>query len=408
MARGASRDVPVTNNMLMTNAGVCDGLETCLEWLGRLVAFDTTSRNSNLALIEMVETYVQSLGIASHRVPNAEGTKANLYFSVGEMVPGGVILSGHTDVVPVDGQDWHSDPWTIRLADGKVYGRGTADMKSFLALALEALPRMQAAGLKRPVHFALSYDEEIGLLGAPAMIRELAGRLPLPCAVIVGEPTEMQVVERHKGILGLRTAVTGHEAHSSQTHLGISANMVAVRLMAKIDALAQALAGADTGEDEGLTPAHTTMTIGLVEGGSAPNILAGRCQFYWDIRPAPGENPHALLDAFNAFAHQEETAMQSRFPSCSITTEILSDVPGLHSEPMGAAGELAARLTGANARHAASYVAEAGQFQQAGFSTVICGPGSIAQAHQPNEFITLEQLRQGKRFMTRLIEELAL
>lgn len=383
------------------------GLAPALDWLGRLVGFDTTSRNSNLALLDAVEAHVHAHGIATRRVPNADGTKANLYFSVGPAAPGGVILSGHTDVVPVDGQDWSSDPWTIEIRDGLVYGRGTADMKAFLAIGLAAIPDMLAAGLKRPIHFALSYDEEIGLLGAPAMIAELAERLEAPAAVIVGEPTEMRIVDRHKGIVGLRTTVIGSEAHSSLTHLGISANMVAVRLIVKIDEMAQRLAAIGPEISGELRPAHTTLTVGLIQGGTAPNILAGRCEFIWDIRPAPAEDPQALLAEFFEHSAALEAEMRVRFPACSITTEILSNAPPLRPETGGEAAALATRLTGANSRHAVSYVAEAGQFQRAGFSTVICGPGSIAQAHQPDEFISLEQLSAGRSFVSRLIEELA-
>jgi len=382
-------------------------LEPTFEWLARLVSFDTTSRNSNLALIEAVEAYVHELGIVAHRTPNSDGRKTNLHFSVGPVVAGGVVLSGHTDVVPVDGQAWSSDPWTIEVRDGLIYGRGTADMKAFLAIGLAAIPEMLAAGLRRPIHFALSYDEEIGLLGAPAMIAELAEQLQPPSAVIVGEPTEMRVVDRHKGIVGLRTTVIGSEAHSSQTHLGVSAIMVAARLMAKLDGIAQRLAADGLDEQGELKPAHTTLTIGLIEGGSAPNILAAKCEFIWDIRPMPGDDAPSLVAEFRDHSAVLEAEMRERFPSCSITTEVLSNAPPLEPEPNGEAGALAARLTGANARHAVAYVAEAGQFQQAGFSTVICGPGSIAQAHQPDEFISIEQLAAGRAFMRRLIEELS-
>jgi acetylornithine deacetylase len=384
-----------------------NGLASTMDWLTRLVEFDTTSRHSNLALLDAVEAYVHGHGIATRRVPNHDGTKANLYFSVGPAAAGGVILSGHTDVVPVDGQDWSSDPWTIDVRDGRIHGRGTADMKSFLALGLAAIPQMLAAGLKRPIHFALSYDEEIGLLGAPSMIAELADRLEHPAAVIVGEPTEMRIVDRHKGILGLRTTVIGSEAHSSLTHLGVSANMMAMRLIAKIDQMAERLAAAGPESSGELRPAHTTLTVGLIQGGTAPNILAGRCEFIWDIRPAPADDPQALLTEFFEHSATLEAEMQARFPICSITTEILSNAPPLRPETGGPAAQLAARLTGANSLHAVSYVAEAGQFQSAGFSTVICGPGSIEQAHQPDEFISIKQLVAGRRFMIRLIEELA-
>ncbi|WP_232476342.1 acetylornithine deacetylase [Flavisphingomonas formosensis] len=382
-------------------------LDASLSWLERLVAFDTTSRNSNLALIDHVAAYLARLGIPSHRVANADGGKANLYFSVGPAVPGGIVLSGHTDVVPVDGQAWDSDPWSIIIRDDRIFGRGTADMKSFLALGIAAIPEMLAAGLRRPIHFALSYDEEVGLLGAPAMIAEISRVLPAPAAVVVGEPTEMRLVDRHKGILGLRTTVIGSEAHSSQTHLGVSANMVAARLMAKIDEMANRLASAPSDAGVGLRPAHTTLTIGVVHGGTAPNILAGRCEFIWDIRPTPGDDARALLDEFRTFADALQTQIRRDFPDCSITTEILSDAPPLRAEPQGEAATLVTRLTGSNARHAVSYVAEAGQFQQAGFSTVICGPGSIEQAHQPNEYISIAQFVAGRRFMRRLIEEFA-
>lgn len=382
-------------------------LESTVDWLARLVGFDTTSRNSNLALIDAIEDYVQHLGISATRVPNDTGAKTNLYFSVGPAAAGGVVLSGHTDVVPVDDQSWSSDPWTIEIRDGLIYGRGTADMKSFIAIGLAAIPDMLAAGLKRPIHFALSYDEEVGLLGAPAMIAELAQRLQRPGAVIVGEPTEMRVVDRHKGIVGLRTTVIGSEAHSSQTHLGVSANMIAVRLMAKIDEMGQALAAEGPAEQDELRPAHTTLTIGLIEGGTAPNVLAGRCEFIWDIRPAPTDDAQVLLAEFRDYCAAVEAEMRERFPACSITTEMLSNAPPLKPEADGEAAALAIRLTGRNSRHAVSYVAEAGQFQRAGFSTVICGPGSIAQAHQPDEFISIEQLAAGRAFVLRLIEELS-
>lgn len=382
-------------------------LEPIVDWLARLVRIDTTSRNSNLPLIDAVEAHVQRLGIATRRVPNKDGTKANLYFSIGPAVARGVVLSSHTDVVPADDQDWLSDPWAIEIRDGRIYGRGTADMKAFIAMGLASIPDMLAAGLQRPVHFALSYDEEVGLLGAPAMIAELAERIQPPSAVIVGEPTEMRVVDRHKGIVGLRTTVIGSEAHSSQTHLGVSANMVAVRLMAKIDEMAQRLAAKGPAEEGELRPAHTTLTIGLIHGGTAPNVLAGRCEFVWDIRSAPTDDAQALIAEFMDYGAVLEAKARERFPTCSITTDILSNAPPLKPEVDGEAAALATRLTGTRSRHAVSFVAEAGQFQRAGFSTVICGPGSIAQAHQPNEFITVEQLAAGRAFLLRLIEELS-
>lgn len=374
------------------------------EWLARLVAFDTTSRNSNLALVEAVEAWLGGLGVRSTRVADAEGRKANLLFSVGPDVPGGVVLSGHTDVVPVDGQEWSSDPWTLAERGGRLYGRGAADMKGFLAAGLSRVPAMLAAGLKRPVHFALSYDEEVGLLGAPSLIEAIAAKVPRPGLVIVGEPTGMRIVDRHKGIMGLRTTVLGHEAHSSQTHLGVSANMVATRLMARIVEIGDRLSAAPAAN--GFEPPHATVTIGLVHGGTAPNILARECTFVWDIRSASPTEARAVYDEVEAYALQLESAMRARFPACGIATEILSDVPPLTGAANTPALELVSRLTGSSDREAASYVAEAGLFERAGLATVICGPGRIAQAHQPDEYIETSQLAAGEAFMDRLIEEL--
>lgn len=376
-----------------------------IEWIARLVRHDTTSRNSNLNLVEDVESYLEQHGVASTRVSNEDGTKANLYFTVGPMVEGGVVLSGHTDVVPVDGQPWDTDPWTVVEKDDKLFGRGTADMKTFSAIGLSLLPDMLAAGLKRPIHFALSYDEEVGLLGAPAMIEEIRDLVPTPSAVIVGEPTDMQVVDGQKGIAVLRTEITGHEAHSSQPHRGASAIMAAGRLMAKIAEMTdRRKAAADLSSP--FTPPYTTMSVGVIEGGTAANILARRCGFTWDIRTVPGDDARAILAEYNEEAGKILNEMQSIAPGCSIVTEVLADGPPLMPEDDNPAAELAHQLTGANTRHSVSYAAEAGQFQQAGFSTVICGPGSIDQAHQPNEFITLSQVAEGTRFMRNLIQHL--
>jgi acetylornithine deacetylase len=373
------------------------------EWLARLVAFDTTSRNSNLALIEAIEMWLDTLGVRSTRIVGAEGRKANLLFSIGPEVAGGVVLSGHTDVVPVDGQAWSSDPWTLSERDGRLHGRGSADMKGFIAAGLSRVPAMLAAGLKRPIHFALSYDEEVGLLGAPALIETLMAKVRTPSLVVVGEPTGMRVVERHKGIMGLRTTVLGHEAHSSQTHLGVSANIVATRLMSRIVEIADRLASAPPAA-AGFEPPHATVTIGVVHGGTAPNILARECSFIWDIRSASPIEARAVYDEVEAYARQLESGIRARFPGCGIATEILSDVPPLTGAGNAPALELVARLAGTPDRDVASYVSEAGLFERAGLPTVICGPGWIAQAHQPDEYVETSQLAAGEAFMDRLIE----
>ena len=381
-------------------------LKPQIEWIARLCRHDTTSRHSNLNLIEDVEGYLAEHGVPSTRVSNEDGTKANLYFTVGPKVEGGVVLSGHTDVVPVDGQPWDTDPWTVIEKDDKLYGRGTADMKSFSAIGLSLLPDMLAAGLKRPIHFALSYDEEVGLLGAPAMIEEIRKLVPAPAAVIVGEPTDMQVVDGQKGIAVFRTEITGHEAHSSQPHRGASAIMAAGRLMAKIHEMVErGRLSAD--ENSPFMPPYTTMSVGVIEGGTAANILARRCGFTWDVRTVPGDKVADILAEYNEEAARVQAEMQAIAPECEIVTQTLADGPPLMPEPKNPAAELAHALTGANGRQSVSYAAEAGQFQQAGFSTVICGPGSIDQAHQPNEFIKLSQVAEGTRFMRGLIRHLS-
>jgi acetylornithine deacetylase len=375
--------------------------------LERLIAFDTTSRDSNLALIGYVEAFLGEHGVASRRVANAEGTKANLYATIGPAVAGGVVLSGHTDVVPVDGQGWASDPFTLTRRGDRLYGRGTCDMKGFLALALATVPAVAKGQTARPLHLAFSYDEEVGCLGAPSMIRELITELPVPAAVIVGEPTNMEVVSGHKGISTWRVTVTGHEAHSSLTHLGVSANMVAVGLMNRLAALAESLERhADTGSL--YHPPHATLTIGQINGGTAINILARECVFLFDLRAPPGQDPDAIIAPFLAMCAAEDAALKLRYPDAGVSVLRRSATPSFALEPDGSAERLARRLAGDNGpARVVSYAAEAGQFQGAGFSTIICGPGSIEQAHQPDEYLEVAQFERGAGFMARLHDALA-
>lgn len=371
--------------------------------IDRLVGFDTVSRNSNLPLIEFVEAEMALLGVPTTRVPNAAGDKANLYATFGPMAQGGVVLSGHTDVVPTDGQPWDTDPFTVTEKDGKLYGRGTADMKSFIAIALALAPEIARAGLTRPIHLALSYDEEIGCTGAPPMIAEMAAKLP-PCeAVIVGEPTEMKVVTGNKGIIGLHTRVRGHEVHSSRMFEGASAVMAAARLVTWCDHVSRA--NRTAADPEGpFDPPYTTVHCGRFEGGTAHNITARDAAFTTDIRTIPTESAQDYVARFLAEARQIEAEMREAHPEAAIHVEVETEVPGLAPETDGAAERLARALTGDNGVHVEAYAAEAGQFQEGGFSVVMCGPGSIAQAHQPNEFITLEQVEAGGAFMRRLID----
>jgi len=374
--------------------------------LGELVAFDTTSRRTNLELIAYVEARLAAQGIASRRIANADGAKANLLATVGPMVPGGVVLSGHTDVVPVDGQAWSSDPFALTARDGRLFGRGTCDMKGFLALALAIVPDVLAADVRRPIHLAFSYDEEIGCLGAPDLIAQIAAQTPAPSAVIVGEPTLMEAVRGHKGIAVFRVTIIGREAHSSLTHLGVSANMAAARLMGRLEALADELERAADPASP-FMPRHATLTIGQVNGGTAANILAGRCSFVFDLRSPPTPDPLSVLDPFFAEVERLDAAMKARAPETGIVVERLAMAPPLPPETDGEAERLARRLAGDNGPgRVVSYAAEAGQFQAAGFSTIICGPGSIDQAHQADEYVDLSQMQRGAGFMARLVESL--
>ena len=376
------------------------------DWLRELVGFDTTSRGSNLDFIAHVEAYLEGLGARCERTENETGDKANLHAVLGPDVDGGVVLSGHSDVVPVDGQDWSTDPFVLTERDGKLYGRGSCDMKGFLACALAAAPTFAAAPLKRPIHFAISYDEEVGCLGAPDMIAKLADQQPKPACVIVGEPTLMQVVTGHKGLFSVEVIIHGHEAHSSLVESGACASTAAVRLMHALVEEADAMKTAAP-EDSPFDPAYGTLTIGQMQGGTAANILAKHASFVSLMRPTPWDDGPGIGERLTARAREVEAEMQRYAPDSKIEVHVRSNVPPLKLEDDGIAESLARSLTGDNARRVVSYGTEAGQFQQAGFSTVVCGPGSIEQAHQPNEFIALSELAACDSFMNKLTARLS-
>ena len=372
--------------------------------LETLVGFDTTSHLSNLALIEWVEAYLDGHGVPHRRVANHDGTKSNLLATIGPSVEGGAVLSGHTDVVPVDGQPWTSDPFSIVERDGRLYGRGTCDMKGFLALALAAVPDLIAANPRKPVHLAFSYDEEIGCLGAPGLIETIHRELPKPAFVVVGEPTDMVAVNGHKGITYYSVRVTGHEAHSSQTQLGVSAIMEAVKLMSSLNELAAKLER-DADPASPFTPKGATLTIGRVNGGTAGNILARECTFLFDLRCPHTLDPQVVLAPFFAEAAAMDAALKARHPEAGVSVRLQSSVPPFAPEPDGAAESFARRLAGDNGPpRAVAFATEAGQFQRSGLSTVLCGPGSIAQAHQPDEYVEISQMERGVAFMRRLTE----
>jgi len=373
--------------------------------LRQLVAFDTTSRNANLDLIDFVRDDLARHGIGCTLIPNAEGTKANLLASIGPAVPGGIVLSGHTDVVPIDGQAWDTDPFALtETPDGRLFGRGTADMKSFLAVALAMVPRFAAASLAVPIHLAFSYDEEVGCFGAYPLVERLRQDLPRPRIVIVGEPTMMRVVNAQNTGNVLVTRFRGVEAHSSMTHLGVSAVQFAGEFVHWLNRRQDAFAAAPR-TDLDLVPPHATINVGMIAGGTACNILARDCIVHWHYRTTPGEDRTALEREARLWL--DETllpAMRRRHPDAEIETTLIAGVDGLVPDENQDATQLALSWSGSNRAHAVPYGTEAGIFRAAGIETIICGPGDIAQAHQPNEFIDATQLQACVAFMTRLLD----
>lgn len=376
------------------------------EMLARLVSFNTESHRSNLDLIHFVRDYLAGLGVESTLAPSPDGNKANLYATIGPKLDGGIVLSGHTDVVPVAGQQWASDPWTLTERDGKLYGRGACDMKGFDAICLALVPEMLASGLKRPIHIALSYDEEVGCVGARVLIEAMVAAGVKPSAVIVGEPSMMQVATGHKGVMRMRTTVHGHAVHSSRVDIGVPAVMVAGELIHwSNEVMAENKAKAPT--DSIFEPPYSTLHVGTVQGGTAANITAEFCSFVHEVRCVPGETPEQYEARYREKLGETEARMKAVAPATRIDFEISSSTPGLVPETEGAAEALARRLTGDNGTHVVAYGTEGGLFQGAGWSTVICGPGDIAQAHQPDEFIAIAQMEAGTEFVRKLIAEMA-
>ena len=378
---------------------------TSEEMLARLVAFDSTSRNSNLPLIEFVEAYLDGWGIAHLRADYEAGKKTNLYATIGPDIAGGIVLSGHTDVVPVDGQAWSSNPFELTERDGRLYGRGTCDMKGFLAVCLTMVPDFAAARLKSPIHLAFSCDEEVGCKGVRPLVEHMRDHLARPRAVIVGEPTSMRVVNAHKSALTFSTEVTGHEGHSSLTHHGVNAIMVAGELIAEISRIRTGLMAAGDPSHR-FDPPYSTVHVGMIEGGTAKNIIPRHCRFQWETRLLPTTDLDYVPRRFETFAKSLEPMMQAVAPNTGITTETVNRVPGLAPEEDSAAEHLALHLANANSAHAVSYCTEAGLFQQIGIPAVICGPGSIEQAHKPDEYVDISELRKCEAFMRRLVTQL--
>ena len=371
--------------------------------LAELVRFDTTSRDGNIPLIEFVERYLDSWDISHFRVDYEAGKKTNLFATIGPDIAGGIVLSGHTDVVPVDGQKWASNPFELTERDGRLYGRGTCDMKGFIAVALAMVPQFKTAKLKTPIHLALSCDEEVGCKGVRPLVAHMRDHMKKPRAVIVGEPTTMQVVNAHKGAITFSTEITGHEAHSSLTDQGVNAIMVAGELLGEINRIRKDLTqlGDPTGR---FNPPYSTIHVGVIEGGTAKNIIPRRCSFHWETRLLPLANPAEVPTRFENFAATLEPPMKKIASDTGIHNQQTNIVPGLAPEDNSPAEHLALHLANANGTHAVSYCAEAGLFQQIGIPAIICGPGSIEQAHKPDEYIDISELRKCQAFMERLQE----
>lgn len=378
-----------------------------LDLMRQLVSFPTVSRDTNIPLIDWVAAYLDSHGIESHRCDHPSEPKQGLFAHVGPLEEGAVVLSGHTDVVPVDGQDWSSDPFEVVEADGKYFGRGTCDMKGFDALAIWALVEAKQRGLSRPLQIALSYDEEIGCTGAAPLIDAMAQRVPKGALVIVGEPSMMQAVTGHKGGIGFDTHVQGFEVHSSLMDRGASAILHGAKLIDWANEVNVANASAPPSETAALfDPSYTTAHVGVIHGGTAHNITAKDCHFPMDFRFVPDEDKAMWETRYLARVAEVEAAMQAVVPATGISVKTRIDVPPLRPEHEGAAEALVRSLTGDNGTHVVSYGTEAGHFQHAGYSAVVCGPGDIAQAHQPNEYITKAQFQAGHGFMKDLVARL--
>ena len=373
------------------------------ELIDKLISFDTTSHKSNLDLIAFVQNYLTGWGVESLLLPNDDGSKANLYATIGPRKPGGIVLSGHTDVVPVEGQDWSTDPFSVVERDGLLFGRGTCDMKAFLAIALAKVPDLVERSLSTPVHFALTYDEEVGCLGVRPLAEHIKRHLPLPAIVIVGEPTDMTVVNAHKSGHRFITEITGLEGHSSLPDKGVNAIMVAGEMLGEINRIAEEFKS-QTDRDPRFDTPYTSVHVGLIEGGTALNIIPLKCTIDWEARGLPGFEASEVVDRMNAYAAEHVVPqMHAISPKTGIVTEHTDEIPALVPQDGSPAETLVMALARQNETFALSYQTEAGYFQAIDIPTVICGPGSIAQAHKPDEYVSLDQVESCSKFMDRLV-----
>lgn len=375
---------------------------TSREMLEQLVAFNTTSRESNLALIDFVGRYLAGLGVDYELIHNAEGRKANLYARLGPPGHGGVMLSGHSDVVPVDGQNWSVPPFALTERDGKLYGRGTADMKGFIACILAAIPHFLAQPLAQPLHLAISYDEEVGCLGVRTLLDALSARAEKPAICLIGEPTELQPVLGHKGKLGVRCEVQGAACHSAYAPQGVNAIEYAAKLIHHLTLIGQRLAAPEH-HDARFDPPFTTVQTGLIQGGRALNIVPADCTFEFEVRTLPQNDAQEVARELESYAQRELLpTMHAVNRDAAIRFYPISSYPGLYTAAQSAAARLVAHLTGSEKFSTVAFGTEGGLFHQSGIPSVICGPGSMAQGHKPDEFITVEQLNACDALLRRL------
>lgn len=375
------------------------------EILAKLVSFPIFGGESNVAIIRWIDHYLTSHGVKTHLAPDENGTKINLHCRIGPAAEGGIILSGHTDVVPVEGQAWETDPFVLTDGgDGRLYGRGSCDMKGFLACCLQAVPTMVAADLKKPIYLAFSYDEETGCEGAPPLIEDIQSTYTeQPQFAIIGEPSMMQPVIGQKGIFVLSTEVNGSAGHSSRIRQEVSAVHEAARLIIWLEDKMDRLVGAKRLDDR-FDPPHSSIHAGTMSGGIATNVIADQARFTWDVRVIPGDSALEILSDFREHCRQREEELKIRFSEFRIRTEIVHQpVPPLDTSPDSEVLSLVQKLTGNEDWTCVSYATEAGQYAEGGFEAIICGPGSIEQAHRANEYIEKDQLRKGEEMIRTLI-----
>lgn len=370
--------------------------------LADLIGFPTVSTDSNLAMIAYLAEQMQAAGARVELFHNAHDTKANLFATIGPAGNGGIVLSGHSDVVPVTDQDWTSDPFKMRQADGRLFGRGACDMKGFIAACIAMAPDFAAANLTRPIHFSFTYDEETGCLGAQHLVQELTARNIKPAMAIIGEPTEMRLIEGHKGCYEYTTRFKGLEGHGSAPDTGVNAAEYAARYVARLLELRDNLKTRSPAGSR-FEPPYSTLNIGRINGGAAHNVIVGKAEVDWEMRPVVKPDADFIKDNINRYVCDTLLpAMQAVAPSASIETEVIGEVCGLQPAKENAARDLVMELTGANHADLVSFGTEAGLFQNIGMDVVVCGPGSIAQAHKPDEFVTLDQLSSCLDMLKRL------